>query len=814
VRKPLTLLQFRLWVRLRSFGPAARALLARLLTNAKAIGWIPIHALALSAALLWVTAYLFPREFEIPVKAASLVPNGGHAFAVRLVLPNLPPYSVFRTDGVGAETSSALELAEDGRALGPPHALHAEIREKGAGRFSYWNHGLYFSTSDNSTPQVNGRVYTAKIPAAPSVWLGWTAIGLIMLSLSLLPVVRKPFRFIPVTALTVVGSIAATCFIVLWNWLTGASASLSVAGIYPVSDALGYVTCSNLLLDRGARFLFGTVIPLEVDVANLSDARLDLSIWCQDRPFFYSGFLASVFALVGRGVPTAMMFQAGVIGFSLGLFARAVARFAGLGGALVAAAVLLLFAREHALPMLVTENLGLACGTIAIVLLLEGARQNNNVAVLGGFGLLAFALQVRPGALCVLPMIMLWAAVVAWQRQRPLLPSLSQLILVLGAISLLQPLMLWANDGSFMHLHGSFSYILYGLSVGGGGWGRLLLDHPELFSRTGDPHPLLTYEIFRLAIQNILASPQLFIRAVVSNLNAYWSRQFDFISSTMGYRLPFRLLWIAGGVSAIVNWRDRPQLLIGLMSLGEVLSGPVIIEEGGNRLLAATVPIQAVQAALGFGWACSWIRRVTNADASHASRTDDLSMRGLALLPALSGILMIVATLLPYSLALSVAARRPIAADACMDGTSPVVVRLGLETNALFIAPDNTSTSHLPREVRAGDLRRGLEHNPTWFSEGFAALVPGEWVLQGFQSTPNEFDVLKPILWRGWLPSPPGTVAQFCIDQHADVKLAGISYYRARSVVLLSDFEPLMGDLFDTAYELVGDGRFLTLTLD
>jgi hypothetical protein len=56
---------------LGSFVPAARALLGGLLTNAKAIGWIPIHALALSAALLWVTAYLFPREFEIPVKAAS-----------------------------------------------------------------------------------------------------------------------------------------------------------------------------------------------------------------------------------------------------------------------------------------------------------------------------------------------------------------------------------------------------------------------------------------------------------------------------------------------------------------------------------------------------------------------------------------------------------------------------------------------------------------------------------------------------------------------------------------------------------------------
>ena len=197
MREPLTLHLSRLWVQLGSFGPAARALLGGLLTNAKAIGWIPIHALALSAALLWVTAYLFPREFEIPVKAASLVPNGGHAFAVRLVLPNLPPYSVFRTDGVGAETSSALELAEDGRVLGPPHALHSEIREKGAGRFSHWNHDLYFSTVRRQQSASERTVYTARIPAAPSVWLGWTAIGLIVLSLSLSPVVKRPFRFTP-----------------------------------------------------------------------------------------------------------------------------------------------------------------------------------------------------------------------------------------------------------------------------------------------------------------------------------------------------------------------------------------------------------------------------------------------------------------------------------------------------------------------------------------------------------------------------------------------------------------------------------------
>ena len=108
-------------------------------------------------------------------------------------LPDLSPYSVFRTDGVGTETASALELAEDGRVLGPPHALHSGIREVGGGRFSYWNDDLYFSTSDNSDPEVNGRVYTAKIPTAPPVWLGWTAVGMILLSLSLSPLCEGPF---------------------------------------------------------------------------------------------------------------------------------------------------------------------------------------------------------------------------------------------------------------------------------------------------------------------------------------------------------------------------------------------------------------------------------------------------------------------------------------------------------------------------------------------------------------------------------------------------------------------------------------------
>jgi predicted O-methyltransferase YrrM len=76
---------------------------------------------------------------------------------------------------VRAIAASRLTIFEDGVALSQPHALHDEIRQLGAGRYSHWtfrggvdrNGAAYrevlFSTSDNSNPNDNGRCYTARI---------------------------------------------------------------------------------------------------------------------------------------------------------------------------------------------------------------------------------------------------------------------------------------------------------------------------------------------------------------------------------------------------------------------------------------------------------------------------------------------------------------------------------------------------------------------------------------------------------------------------------------------------------------------------
>jgi hypothetical protein len=61
-------------------------------------------------------------------------------------------------DNLDYPERSPLRLLEDGKPLGPAHAMH---RQDGKGRYSHWSgNALLFSTSDNSDPNRNGREYT------------------------------------------------------------------------------------------------------------------------------------------------------------------------------------------------------------------------------------------------------------------------------------------------------------------------------------------------------------------------------------------------------------------------------------------------------------------------------------------------------------------------------------------------------------------------------------------------------------------------------------------------------------------------------
>src|SRR5262249_60276775 len=94
--------------------------------------------------------------------------HGGDAF--------LAPVGDFAAgDTLDAPRSSRLMVCEDGSPLGPAHSTHDDIRATGNGQFSHWGDTLYFSASDNSDPNSNGRKYTVidlSVPARAQVLEG------------------------------------------------------------------------------------------------------------------------------------------------------------------------------------------------------------------------------------------------------------------------------------------------------------------------------------------------------------------------------------------------------------------------------------------------------------------------------------------------------------------------------------------------------------------------------------------------------------------------------------------------------------------
>lgn len=70
------------------------------------------------------------------------------------------PLKGMRGDSNEMPTVSKLLLCENGRQLTPAHALHGNIRKIGMGSYSHWGEGIYFSTSNNSDPNTNSKVYT------------------------------------------------------------------------------------------------------------------------------------------------------------------------------------------------------------------------------------------------------------------------------------------------------------------------------------------------------------------------------------------------------------------------------------------------------------------------------------------------------------------------------------------------------------------------------------------------------------------------------------------------------------------------------
>jgi hypothetical protein len=102
-------------------------------------------------AARWVRYQLFYRVRQ-PRVLIDFAADSGHCY-VAPVSPRIPS---------DCESSSRVQVYEDGVPLPQPHADHQVVRRQGRGAYSHWAGAVYLSTSDNSDPRSNGRTYTYK----------------------------------------------------------------------------------------------------------------------------------------------------------------------------------------------------------------------------------------------------------------------------------------------------------------------------------------------------------------------------------------------------------------------------------------------------------------------------------------------------------------------------------------------------------------------------------------------------------------------------------------------------------------------------
>jgi hypothetical protein len=228
---------------------AARQIAGRLARRLTAFADVAIHILPILVSGLILAAWtgLLDRSAALP--AGAIQPFQGHGYyigPISAVLPNPCGTALLcpvQGDADDTPAVSRLILLEDGKPLGPAHSVHQAVNEAGLGRYSHWDNVLLFSSSDNSDPRTNRRVYT--IIARPAV-ARMSLLGILLFGVL---VAARPLRGLADPPPMVQMAIAALRSLAKPSWLVLRMAAPIAAGT-GVLGAAAFVLASSDA-DRG-----------------------------------------------------------------------------------------------------------------------------------------------------------------------------------------------------------------------------------------------------------------------------------------------------------------------------------------------------------------------------------------------------------------------------------------------------------------------------------------------------------------------------------------------------------------------------------
>jgi hypothetical protein len=288
-------------------------------------------------------------------------------------------------------------------------------------------------------------------------------------------------------------------------WWDVRSTGNIMSGFLPYNDASDYYT----------------------DALGLLDGQLFTGLSIR-RPIF-AAFLSFLFSITNRNLQLTLLFLVLINAVLCYFFAQQIKNLWGSAAAAIVTVLLFFFYRRFTGTTL-TENLGFALSMAGSAIILLGTQKADQKNVLFGIFMLSLVMNVRPGALLVLPVIVLWGSWVFRGKTR-----LSVSFLVVGVIAVaLGFLINWGTEklvvepeisASKTGMFSNYSNTFYGLAAGGKGWAHIYTIHPELREMANKESLIYDY-----AFESIRQNPFLFITGMANSFVDFFSPRYGAFS--------------------------------------------------------------------------------------------------------------------------------------------------------------------------------------------------------------------------------------------------------------------------------------------
>lgn len=530
--------------------------------------------------------------------------------------------------------------------------------------------------------------------------------------------------------------------------------------------------------------LLGGVIPMFNSANYYNDAlRLlmgyEFSEDSTRRPLF-SAFFAFLLWIAKHDLFLALTLLTLLVSIACFLLAREINQTHGPAVAVFVLVIVFVYYRYHS-GVVRTENLGILFGALGTGAIWRGIAKRHALYFMAGILLTSFGMLARAGAFFILPLLVLWGAVVFRKPGKPL----SWRFVGGGLLTIL--FTFWVNQiitksfgASGILPFGNFSYSFYGLASGGRSWAYILEGNPQA-----------SYlDIYRMAFQLILEQPGLFIKGVLYNTSMFFSNTSYGLYSYMSGEgnaattLSYWVLLLFSGLG-IWNWflhRDDPYLgFVMVSALGLLLSVPFLPPTDAFRLraYATSIVILALLPAMGL----SGVLTKLNMERPLSPRVADPTFESA--LGTFSALVLAAVVLGPF--AIRAAELPPRMRDSnCDPGQTSLAMRYE-PTVTVQSVPQNAILLDWAPVFHVGTLRTKVHDFPNiefidWFLDN---IRPDRTFFFGLDT--RSYRGALALIDSGSLPARPALL-ELCGSWEDDPGLVQFSIFYARSVYFL-EFE-------------------------